>query len=259
MYLTLLYKFQSGQKGFSEKESFMDIKVMSYNLHSCIGMDQVVDMERLADFLKKCDADIIGLQELSINHPYLPGIDQLEDLAKRTGYTPFFAQTLSREREAGLFHYGIGVLTRLPAEKIAQLELPNEDKCEPRTAIIIRAEKEGKKFYFANTHLAYDPPYPHLRKAQGKTITDYIKNNALFPAVITGDFNATPDSSCLEEMQKCWTFTDLDILTCPADNPDTKIDYIGFTPGNAFTFRDYQVIEEKVISDHRPLTVILES
>lgn len=236
----------------------MNIKVMSYNIRSCIGMDNQVDPKRLADFLLSCDADIVGLQEVSSDHPYLPGVDQLAVLEKETSWKGFFAQTLSRAREGGLFCYGIGILTRLSCEKIAQIALPNVENCEPRTAIILKVEKDGEYFYFVNTHLAYEEHLEDLRVKQLACIKDYVREQNLFPAVITGDFNDTPTSPCLEEMQKEWLFTDLEKLTFPSDIPAIKIDYIGFTPKDAFTFRDYKVIEEKVISDHRPLTVILE-
>lgn len=238
----------------------MDMKIMSYNIRSGIGMDRKVDLERLGKFLLSCDADIIGLQEVSINHSYLPDVDELDFLAKYTSYTPFFARTFIKPGggKTGEFHYGIGILTRLPAEKIAQIPLPNVENCEARTALILKVEKDGDFFYFVNTHLAYEGNLPALRKEQLMAITSYVKEKGLFPAVITGDFNDTPTSPCMEEMKKDWAFTDLEILTFPSDVPHIKIDYIGFAPKEAFTFTDFRVIEEKVISDHRPLTVILE-
>src|SRR5512137_2864328 len=43
------------------------ISFMTYNVHSCIGMDKVLDPNRIAEVIRQSGAQIIGLQEVENN------------------------------------------------------------------------------------------------------------------------------------------------------------------------------------------------
>ena len=48
------------------------LKVMTYNIHRCVGIDGRYDPARIARVLKEVGADIIGLQEVDTSLFYEP-------------------------------------------------------------------------------------------------------------------------------------------------------------------------------------------
>ena len=45
----------------------MDVKVTSYNIHSCIGTDNLYSVDRIANVIQKENPDIVCLQEVEVN------------------------------------------------------------------------------------------------------------------------------------------------------------------------------------------------
>ena len=75
------------------------------------------------------------------------------------------------------------------------------DAACPRTATWALMEKDGRRFYYVNTHL------DHIGKEAQKNglalIVDRIAdiNPEGIPMVLTGDFNVTPEDSVLDELK----------------------------------------------------------
>ena len=46
------------------KENPARLRVVTYNIHKCVGLDRLRRPERVIKVLKEIDADIIGLQEV---------------------------------------------------------------------------------------------------------------------------------------------------------------------------------------------------
>ena len=61
------------------------LRVATYNVHGCIGLDRRYDPERVAAVLRELNADIIGLQEVDNHRPLRRGLHQLELLRETTG------------------------------------------------------------------------------------------------------------------------------------------------------------------------------
>ena len=66
------------------------IKVMTYNVRHCAGMDLVVDYGRTAEVILRQQPDVVALQELDSMTGRSGQCDQLNELARRTGYIPVF-------------------------------------------------------------------------------------------------------------------------------------------------------------------------
>ena len=236
------------------------MKIVSYNLHSGTGMDKVADFDRLAEVIRAEQPDLTGLQEISVGRPDLPPDDLLEHLSGKLGQTGFFAQTCQPVFNGKSYSYGIGALSALKAEKVAELALPNLDREEPRKAVFLKVEtRGGKTVYFVNTHLAYraGEKKDQLRLLQLKTIYEWILAAQYAPVILTGDLNAVPDSPCGEFLARNFTLVGDLNPTFPADMPKIKIDYIAFYPRNAFTVQSYRVVTETAASDHRPVAAEL--
>ena len=46
-------------------------------------------------------------------------------------------------------------------------------------------------------------------------------------------------------------------MTFPADDPAREIDFVLVRPDSAFEIIEHRVIEETLVSDHRPLLIVL--
>ncbi|MBO4631257.1 MAG: endonuclease/exonuclease/phosphatase family protein [Lentisphaeria bacterium] len=236
------------------------MKIVSYNLHSGLGMDKAVDFDRIAGIIRAEHPDLTGLQEISIGRADLPPGDPLELLSRKLGQTGYFAQTFQPVFEGKSYSYGIGALSALKAEKVAELALPDLDRHEPRKAVFLKTETtDGKTVYFVDTHLANGSgeKLEQLRLLQIKTIYEWIVSARYAPVILTGDMNATPDSPCGRFLAEKFTLAGDMSPTYPADEPKEKIDYIAFYPQNAFTVKSYRVVPETVASDHRPIAAEL--
>lgn len=238
------------------------VKIMSYNIHSGIGMDEKIDYSRMAGLIGKYTPQVVGIQEVAQSHPRAEGIYPLLEMGKFLNMKGEFGKTIHVSRPEFGYDYGIGFLTSFDYEYLGKIELPNIEKLEPRVAQFVRI-KAPAEFIFVNTHLGIcpsDAPAAHiLRRDQLLAINqemDRLQAEYDLPCVITGDFNAQPSSPCIDLLSSTWDVTDMKIDTFPADEPRIKIDYIATRGKVKCLF--YEVIAEKVISDHRPILAELE-
>ena len=89
-------------------QSVSKLRAATFNVHHCEGIDGRVDVGRIADVIKRTEADLIALQELDRGMPRSDGTDQPAELERLTGMTVTFHPTLSR----GGGEYGIAVAAR---------------------------------------------------------------------------------------------------------------------------------------------------
>lgn len=86
---------------------------MTYNIRHGRGMDMVIDLERLADVIRKADADIVGLNEVDIETERSGGVDQAGRLGELLGMHVVYGPNI--EYQGGL--YGNALLCRYPVER----------------------------------------------------------------------------------------------------------------------------------------------
>ena len=215
------------------------LRIMSYNVRHCAGMDLVVDYDRTATVIAQQQPDVIALQELDSMTGRSGHQDQLDELASRTGYHPVFGAAI--EFDGG--QYGVGVLTREIPLSTKRIPLPGE---EPRVLLVVELED----YVIACTHL-------DLEEAQRLASVPLIVEEAQRwqkPFLLAGDWNDEPGSELLEVMTHHFTILSGDEATYPADKPTECIDYIGVFNGRAEAL-DSHVIDNPEASDHRPLVV----
>src|SRR5690606_5664757 len=97
------------------------VKILSYNVHSCVGTDRRLDCERIADVIATIAPDIIGLQELDVGRRRTGGADQAEIIASllRMDFHFHAALQIAEER------YGDAILTALPMKLVKRAMLPS--------------------------------------------------------------------------------------------------------------------------------------
>lgn len=106
------------------------MRLLSWNIQWCRGLDGVVDPERIVrDIRALGDFDIICLQEVARNFPGLPGSageDQMARLgAALPGYTPVYAAATDLpDGRGGRKLFGNALFTRLPLGQVFRHLLP---------------------------------------------------------------------------------------------------------------------------------------
>ena len=222
--------------------------VASYNIRSFTTMSKKKDVAGTIRAIGSLQSDICGLQEVRKYNSENPA--PLELTGQQLAMQSSFCSTLRRKN----FVYGIGTLSKFKAEPVAELKLPNADKQEPRKAMILKIHSPHGMFYFVNTHLAPErKPKTDLREAQLKHILDYLEKNQLYPAILTGDLNATPASSAIKLLEPKWRIAGDNTPTYPASKPNRRIDFIAFSPADAFEVISFETVNEPDASDHRPI------
>ena len=144
----------------------MRLRLVSWNIHSCVGTDKRYDPARIADVLAKLDADIIGLQEVDWRSPSHEGVDQLAFLARELGMTAVAGPNLYDHRG----EFGNALLTRLAVQEVEHLDLAQTGR-EPRGCIDARLRHDDQTIRALVTHLGLRRAE---RAAQLRAIADYL-------------------------------------------------------------------------------------
>jgi endonuclease/exonuclease/phosphatase family metal-dependent hydrolase len=177
------------------------LRVMSYNVHSCIGMDSKIAPERIARVISRYQPDIIALQELDVGKHRSNSIHQAELIARTLEMQYHFHPAMHIEDE----QYGDAILTHLPMKTIQAAALPNHPsgrKCEPRGVLWVSIEFNGVEIQVLNTHLGL---FTAERYAQAnELISERWLNhpNCNGPVILCGDLNALPRSYVLRTLGK---------------------------------------------------------
>ena len=222
------------------------VRIMSYNVRNCKGMDNVVDFDRVAQVINRTAPDVVALQELDSATQRYAGAFVLKELADRTSLHGIFAPAI--EFQGG--KYGVGILSKEAPVSVKQIALPGE---EQRTLLIA----EFSDFYLCCTHLALESD---ARMESVSIIFEAIEKlgeSLNKPLFLAGDMNAEYGSAEQNALlEKFSLLSDHTQNTFPADNPDRCIDFIyGYNSGYNYPVSNSKVLAEPIASDHRPLYV----
>lgn len=153
------------------------LRIATFNVHHCRGLDGTVDVGRIAEVIASLDADLIALQELDRGLPRSGGIDQPGELARALDLDLVFFPTLER----GGGSYGLGVAARPALEEAGYVALPQLGTEEPRGVITGR----WRGVSVICTHLSTSPA---VRRIQTGAVAA-LAGTADGPAVVMGDLN----------------------------------------------------------------------
>ena len=228
------------------------ISVACYNIRSFRGMDNKKDVGRTLAALQKLDFDLCALQEVRTENS--DAVPPIEYCAEKLGMKSFFGQALTEKN----FVYGVGAISKYPAELVEVLPLPVSENREPRVALIVKVQTPEGDLYLVNTHFSFQTEVEQERVDQLKTILNCIDKKQYTPAILTGDLNAKPNSPTIHLLaEHCQIVGDV-TPGFPAHKPKVKIDYIAFYPKDAFRASDFRVVDDAESSDHRPIITKLE-
>ena len=151
--------------------------VATYNVRHCRGLDDRVDVQRVAEAIAATGAELVALQEVDRNLPRSGRVDQPAELARLTGLSVWFGPTLAFSGG----EFGLALATAEPVEAYL-VALPRLGAEEPRK--LIRARWQG--FEVAAVHLSNRR---RSRRPQLAALAD-LATSLPGPALVLGDFNA---------------------------------------------------------------------
>ena len=61
------------------------MRIVTYNVRRCLGLDGVCSPQRIAEVVASCHADVIALQEVDRHQPRTGGVDQARIVAELIG------------------------------------------------------------------------------------------------------------------------------------------------------------------------------
>lgn len=159
------------------------IRILTYNIHKCRGLDHRVHPASIVEVLREIDADIIALQEvLSV-----PGHRE-EDQAKFIGTELGFHFCLGENRRLNGGGYGNLLLSRFPLRAIQNHDITIERR-ERRGCLRADVELVGSILHVFNVHLGTG--FLERRKQARKLVSpEILHNQKLHGArIVLGDFN----------------------------------------------------------------------
>jgi endonuclease/exonuclease/phosphatase family metal-dependent hydrolase len=156
------------------------VRVATYNVHRCRGLDGRTRADRIAAVLAGLDADVLALQEVIGAGPSSRG--HAEEIGAALGMGWVMAP--ARHLRGALF--GNVVLSRYPVRQHTQYDL-SWRTCEPRCCQRVDLDIDGVVLHLYNVHLGT----AFLeRRFQAQRLAALVSDRRVAgPKVVLGDFN----------------------------------------------------------------------
>ncbi len=235
-----------------------------------------MDLDKVADAIKKLNPDIIALEEVDQKTIRSNRLDQVKEIAKRTGM--YYAYGKATELDGG--NYGNAILSKYPIEKTMTLKLPSGDY-EPRALMLSRINVPGfdVPIYICNTHFDWHEE-DDVRMRQAKFINSVVvgdvdldkefHNIANGIVILMGDFNSVEEDRVVKELKKYWNMVEvpgMDARTWPAGNPGLDLDHIFTGKGQKWKIEKLVIpndgkkesgVKWQTVNDHIPIMAKLK-
>lgn len=246
-----------------EYQDGQELKIMTYNIHFGQGMDDLINMERIAQNILTEDPDILGLQEVDNGKVTTQGIHMAYWLANRLGMNYYYYPAENKHT------LGCAILSKFPLESGKGYDIPS---------ISIKRVMVYSKVILS-TELSLDVFVLHLGISgedvltQANYVVDVLESDAnpATPTLLMGDFNKESDSPEIQTIVKVLDDTSEGFYKPPTfpsydlyGTQEETIDFI-FASGYA-TILDSYVVQDftdevegpaEFGSDHLPLVSIM--
>jgi endonuclease/exonuclease/phosphatase family metal-dependent hydrolase len=235
------------------------VRIMTYNVHRCLGADGTVSPERIADVIIRHEPDVVALQELDIGRARTGHHDQPELIARSARMRHAFFPAIEAAHE----RYGDAILTRFPLDLVRCGSLPTVAfSLERRGALWVQVDCDGLPLQVLNTHLGLGRR-ERLVQIEALVGRDWLGDaTCQAPRVFCGDFNTWPGTQAYGRLRQVlhnaqdrgrhtWWRN-----TFPSRCPMVCIDHVMHSPD--LKVRSVEVLRTRltrVASDHLPLVV----
>ena len=226
----------------------MILRLATYNIHGCVGVDGKADAERILRILRHINADVVALQE--VESTGVGGVEFSRWLARNTDYEVHSGPTL-RRREG---HYGNALLSRLPTRSLERRDLSVPGR-EPRGAIVATLDADGRPLLVVATHLGLKSAEREFQvESLLQTVRREIAHEHPVARVLLGDINEWCSYGAPLRKLDRYFQNGCSPATFPSRFPLLALDRILVRPHSAV--RDVGVNKNeatRVASDHLPL------
>jgi endonuclease/exonuclease/phosphatase family metal-dependent hydrolase len=249
-----------------EDAAEVHLRLMTYNVHGCRGMDGKYAPHRIARVVARERPDVVCLQELDQERTRSGGIDQVAVIARqlRADYRFHAAAEVDDGR------FGNAVLSAFPIRFVAADALPAAERAkdmfnlEDRGVLWVELALNGATIQILNTHLSI---LQHERRIQVEALLgeQWLGHpDCRGPVILAGDFNASPDSWSVRRVESRLRNAvppdrdDRDLRTWSGRMPLRRIDHVFV--GEDVRVEDLHVPRNRlsrVASDHLPMVVDL--
>jgi endonuclease/exonuclease/phosphatase family metal-dependent hydrolase len=239
-------------------------RIVTYNVHRCVGTDRRLDVARVAAVLAQLNPDIVALQELDVGRRRTGHVDQAHQIAQRLEMAHHFHAALQVEEE----RYGDAILTAYPERLVKTGPLPGYTRVkslEPRGALWVEVEVGGRPLQILNTHLGLVPREQQAQAAHLAGAGWLEHPDCAWPTILLGDFNATASSvvyrTLTARLQPARRLArrKQPSATFPSPLPVLRIDHLFVSPGIEVldVFAPFDPLTRSA-SDHLPLVMDFE-
>lgn len=224
-----------------------EFKFMTYNIHFGVGMDDLLNLERLAQNIlsEDIDPDIIGLQEVENGRMTSQGVDMAFWLAKRLNMYYFYFPAINEHA------YGLALLSKYPIISANGYQIPSISLERVLIHGVVRLNETLEIDVFV-THLGLIDWDENMAAQVNFVLQKTNEVNQTSKKILLGDFNLEYDSS---QIAPVYTYFDDTLggvprpMTFPSinlfDKPIESIDYIFATGYNT-------IVDGHVITDFLP-------
>jgi endonuclease/exonuclease/phosphatase family metal-dependent hydrolase len=163
------------------------LRVATYNVHGCVGMDRQRSEKRIAEVIASMSADAVGLQEIDRRRTRSGDVDQAAIIAQELGWHHHF-QLAMQQADGG---YGDAIISRYPLTLKRAVALPGSAPwyCrETRGAACVTAQTDLGPVDIVNTHFGLGRRERWVQ-AQLLTSSEWAPASDI-PIVLLGDFNS---------------------------------------------------------------------
>ncbi len=236
-------------------------RLLSWNVHHCVGIDRKHSVERIADSIRELNPDVVALQELEVNHKRSQRIHQPRRIAELLSMDHHY-HPARMIRGAG---FGNAVFTRHAMREVRTAHLPRFLFLQKRGAVWMSVELDGHSVQVINTHfgLMRSERNMQARALCGDGWLDHpeCREN---PKIVCGDFNATPmsrvykmlDSTLSDAMKLAG---DPKVRTWPSVLPLVRYDHVFVCEGiRAHRVEVPKTPQIRLASDHLPVVMDFE-
>lgn len=219
------------------------LRVVTWNIHGCVGNDGRHDIERIGGFIRAIAPDIAALQEVDSRRQSPTHLDTYGYLRYQVGDHGHRAWSISGEDG----HYGQMLASRYPLteRQVHDISVPGR---EPRKAIEAQVQLPWGMVRVIATHLG-------LRRGERRQQLDQLREIVLTdlasPAVLLGDLNDWRDGRGSDPLSDLFD-AQTEHRSFPSRFPVLPLDRIMCRAGvRLMTSRT--VREASVASDHLPV------